>query len=69
MVKHTQTIRQLLPTNSLSAFDHFVGLALKGYVTSLALPTSISSMYSTIDLVAFSQKGIYNNSCQIKTSH
>ena len=22
--------RQLLPSNSLSAFDHFVGLALKG---------------------------------------
>ena len=30
MVKHTQTIRQLLPTNCLSVFDHFVQLALKG---------------------------------------
>ena len=29
MVKHTQTIRRLLPTNCLSVFDHFVGLALK----------------------------------------
>ena len=29
MVKHTQTIRRLLPTNSLSVFDHFVRLALK----------------------------------------
>ena len=31
MVKHTQTIRrqQLLPTNWLGVFDHFVGLALK----------------------------------------
>ena len=29
MVKHTQTIRQLKPTNSLSAFDHFVGLVLQ----------------------------------------
>ena len=28
-VKHTQTIRRLLPTTSLSVFDHFVGLALK----------------------------------------
>ena len=27
MAKHTQTI---LPTNCLSVFDHFVGLALKG---------------------------------------
>ena len=29
MVKHTQTIRCLLPANCLSVFDHFVGLALK----------------------------------------
>ena len=27
---YTQTIRWLLPTNRLSGFDHFVGLALKG---------------------------------------
>ena len=30
MVKYTQTIRRQKPTNCLSAFDHFVGLALKG---------------------------------------
>ena len=30
MVKDTQTIRRLLPTDSLSMFDHFVGLTLKG---------------------------------------
>ena len=30
MVKHTQTVRRLLPTNYLSLLDHFVGLALKG---------------------------------------
>ena len=30
MVKHTQTIRQLLPTSCLSLFYHFVRLALKG---------------------------------------
>ena len=29
MVKQTQTIRQLLPTNCLSVFGYFVGLALK----------------------------------------
>ena len=29
MVKHTQTIRRLLPMNCLSVFDHFVGL--KGF--------------------------------------
>ena len=31
VVKHTQTIRRLLPTSCLSVFDHFVGLALKGF--------------------------------------
>ena len=30
MVKHTKKIRQQKPTNYLSVFDHFVGLALKG---------------------------------------
>ena len=30
MVKHIQTIRWVFPTNCLSVFDHFVGLALKG---------------------------------------
>ena len=29
MVKLSQRIRRLLPTNYLSVFDHFVGLALK----------------------------------------
>ena len=29
MIKHTQAIRQLLPTDSLSVFDYFVGLVLK----------------------------------------
>ena len=27
MVSYAQTIRRLLPTNFLSVFDHFVGLA------------------------------------------
>ena len=29
MVKHTQTIRRLLPTNCLNVFDYFKGFALK----------------------------------------
>ena len=33
MVKHTQTTRQQNPTNCLSVFDHFVGLALKGFIS------------------------------------
>ena len=31
MTKHSQTIRRQ-PTNCLSVFDHFVGLALKGLI-------------------------------------
>ena len=34
MVKHTQTIRRQKTTNSLSAFDHFMGLALKGLMVT-----------------------------------
>ena len=34
MVKLTQTIRRQQPTNCLSLFDHFVGLALKGLYSS-----------------------------------
>ena len=30
MVKQTQTVHRLLPTNCLSAFDHFMGLGFKG---------------------------------------
>ena len=32
MVKHTQTIHRLLPTNCLSVFHHFVMLALNGWM-------------------------------------
>ena len=32
MVKHTQTIRPQQPTNCLSVFDSFVGLAFKGLI-------------------------------------
>ena len=35
IVKHTQTIRQLLPTNCLSMFDHIVWLTLKGLTIKL----------------------------------
>ena len=37
MVKHTQTICQLLPTNCLIVFDDFVGLAFEGLVFSYTL--------------------------------
>ena len=31
MIKHTQIIHQLLATNCLNLFDHFVGLAPNGF--------------------------------------
>ena len=51
MVKHTQTIRRLLPMNCLSVFDHFANLALKGLmVVTFVL---VSNMYLRIQLVKF----------------
>ena len=37
MANHTQTICRQEPTNFLSVFDHFVGLALKGLTQTGAL--------------------------------
>ena len=42
MVKHTQTIRQVLP----SVLDHFVGLALKG-LTRCIIQTNKTSIFDT----------------------
>ena len=41
MVKHTQTIRWQQPTNCLSMFEHFVGLALKGLTHFVSMFCSI----------------------------
>ena len=64
MVKHTQTIRRLLPKNCLSAFDQFLELVLKGLtLAQQMLPTyrlygsmfpsyrnqSINLLYKSID--------------------
>ena len=38
MVKYTQTNVRLLPTDCLSVFDHFVGLAFKGLTSLVAQP-------------------------------
>ena len=45
VVKHTQTIRRLLPPDSpncLSVFDHFAGLAFKGLKRPCYLQTTLS---------------------------
>ena len=39
MIKHTQTLRRQKPTNCLSVFDHFVGLAYKGLGRHTSLVT------------------------------
>ena len=39
MVKHTQLICWQQPTNCLSVFDHFVGLALNGLEIYLSDPS------------------------------
>ena len=47
MVKHTQTIRQQQPTNCLSVFDYFVGLALKGLILETNLTTLGNQLLET----------------------
>ena len=49
MVKHTETIRCQQPTNCLSIFDHFVGLALKGL--SLTLVNNIHTFTVSISFI------------------
>ena len=60
MVKHTRTIRQQQRANCLSVFDHFVGLALKGFKfecnTDFQLTTKSSGSFqfeSTTDFLLF----------------
>ena len=55
MVKHTQTIRWLLPRNCLSVFDHFVKLALKGWILSF-----ISMFHFNISSI-LEQRGVSRN--------
>ena len=47
MVKHTETIRGLLPMECLVVFDHFMGLAIKGltvaYDNVVIIATDLSS--------------------------
>ena len=44
MVKHTQQFVGNSPTNCLSVFDHFVGLALKGIIISQSIADSTFSL-------------------------
>ena len=48
MVKHNHTIRQLLLTNCLSVFEHFVGLALKGLNLNMYSSRGIRSVFKKL---------------------
>ena len=50
MVKNTQIIRRLFPTNCLSVFDHFVGLTLKGLKKTNKIKSPSSSLIQPTDL-------------------
>ena len=52
MVKHTQTIRWLLPTNSLSVFDFFVLFALKSLTRCCNLKEHRSSYFDIVTQVS-----------------
>ena len=46
---NTQTIRGNLRTNYLSEFDHFIELALKGFIgVRLATPVTLPSFYDNL---------------------
>ena len=49
MVKHKQSVGNL-PTNCLSMFDHFVGLALRGILRAFEITSSVSQCGATSSL-------------------
>ena len=53
MVKYTQTTRRLFPTNCLSVFDHFVGLALKGLNLSTQVIITLTASKAKDTAVSF----------------
>ena len=54
MVKHIQTVRLQEPTNCLSVFDHFVGLARKGLITP---SWKLVQLISTPSILSFESMG------------
>ena len=70
---HSKTIRLQKPTNCLSVFDHFVGLALTGLHTlniMCLLPTSVFTATFENDFVRFCKSNahsllIYVHFCKV----
>ena len=67
MIKQTQAVRRLLPTNCLSVFDHFVGLSLKGL--SELIPNFLLSLSTKIHYYEKYRMGLQvkNNSKSTRT--
>ena len=53
IIKYTQTIHWLLPTNCLKVFDHFLGLRLKGLKKKWALVISRKKQTSIRDFFSW----------------
>ena len=49
MAKHTQTICRQQPTNCLTVFDHFVGLAFKGLKLSISVPFYFHQIFHIVE--------------------
>ena len=58
MVKYTQTIRRQQPTNCLSEFDHFVGMALKRLKRMIKTMSNILAKVLNRTLQLFFKKGL-----------
>ena len=65
MVKHIQTICRLLPTNYLSVFEHFVGLALKELKWKNVFKTSEAESFAAC--YAELRQEISHMKCQLTT--
>ena len=58
MVKHTQTISGLLPTNCLSVFNLLVGLAFKGLI-EIEIQSCIFESRENVITAMFSVKYVF----------
>ena len=71
MVKHTQTICRLLPTNCLSVFDYFVRLALKGLIGVINIFGKLSDELVITNVLVLLESQVLGDSrrCNFKFLH
>ena len=64
MIKHTQTVRLLLPTSRVSMFNHLVGLAFKGLMLEVAFDDNTkASKFLYPFLSGFLQNMVFRGFC------